>query len=273
MLREFGVDRISFGAQSFDRRELAVLERHHEPEDVARSVEAARAAGIKRINVDLIFAIPGQSMEMWGKSLEAALELGTKHLSAYNLTYEPNTPLTVKKKMGQVTAVEEGLELAMLEATRSRMAAAGLPAYEISNFAALGQECQHNLRYWNGEDYIGLGPSAASHVQGHRWKNAGNLGKWEEGIGKVELPAVDMEILSPRQRMGELAMLQLRLASGIDVAEFRRRTGEDPRSAFADPIERYTAERLLECSDTEVRLTKSGIRFADAIAAEFLQQS
>jgi oxygen-independent coproporphyrinogen-3 oxidase len=233
-------------------------------------VEAARAAGIKRINVDLIFAIPGQSMEMWEKSLEAALALGTKHLSAYNLTYEPNTPLTVKKKMGQITAVEEGLELAMLEKTRSRMAAAGLPAYEISNFAAPGQECQHNLRYWNGEDYIGLGPSAASHVQGHRWKNAGNLGKWEEAIARKELPAVDMEILSPQQRMGELAMLQLRLSSGLNFADFEKRMSEDARSVFADPIERYTAAGLLESDSTRVRLTEHGVRLADAVAAEFL---
>jgi oxygen-independent coproporphyrinogen III oxidase len=270
MLRELGVDRLSFGAQSFDRRELAILERHHEPEDVRRSVEIARSVGFQRINVDLIFAIPGQSMKNWLVSLNAALALGTTHLSAYNLTYEPNTALTQKKKLGQIIPMDEATELAMLHETRSRMADAGLPAYEISNFAASGQECQHNLLYWSGDDYIGLGPAGASHVQGHRWKNAPNLGKWEDGIGRSELPVIDLEILTPRQRAGELAMLQLRLARGLSFADFTARTGQDALKIFSDPIARYTQQGLLLFDDTSLRISHSGIAIADAIAAEFL---
>jgi oxygen-independent coproporphyrinogen III oxidase len=273
MLRGLGVDRLSFGAQSFNRAELKILERHHEPDDVHRSVEIARGVGFQRINVDLIFAIPGQVMESWLASLNAALAFGTTHLSAYNLTYESNTPMAMKKKSGQIIPVDEATELAMLHETRRRMNDAGLPAYEISNFAAPGQECQHNLRYWSGDDYIGLGPAAASHVQGHRWRNAPNLGKWEDGIGRDELPVVELEILTPRQRAGELAMLQLRLSRGLNFADFKQRTGWDARQMFSHVISRFHAEGLLKCDDESVQIAPAGISVADALASEFLAQA
>ena len=179
MLREIGVDRLSFGAQSFDPAELKILEREHNPADVLRSVELARSAGFERLNVDLIFAIPGQSLDSWMFSLESAIALGTSHLSCYNLTYEPNTPMAVRQRLGEFVGTEETLELEMLRATRARLADAGFEAYEISNFARPGQACQHNVNYWTGGNYVGLGPSAASHVEGVRWKNRPHLGEWD----------------------------------------------------------------------------------------------
>ena len=158
MLRAAGVNRISFGAQSFDRIELKQLERHHDPEDVPRSLELARAAGFERLNLDLIYAIPGQTLSSWEKSLDAALALGTSHLSCYGLTYEPNTAITVRKRLGQFSAAEESVELSMLRYARMRLAAAKMQAYEISNYARDGEECRHNLVYWLGENYVGLGP-------------------------------------------------------------------------------------------------------------------
>jgi coproporphyrinogen III oxidase-like Fe-S oxidoreductase len=166
MLRDHGVTRLSFGAQSFDPAELKMLERHHDPDDVERSVELARRAGFERLNVDLIFAVPGQTVESWDRSLSRALAMRTPHVSCYALTYEPNTPLAVKKRLGQVKAVDESLELEMLAHTRRRLAAAGYQAYEISNFAVAGEACRHNLLYWDGGSYVGLGPSAASHAHG-----------------------------------------------------------------------------------------------------------
>ena len=126
MLRELGVNRLSFGAQSFDRQQLKVLERHHDPEDVPRSIEMARAAGFERLNIDLIYAIPGQTLESWMASLEQAVSLGLSHLSCYGLTYEPNTPIAVRSVSGQINAVEESLELQMLHARlRTRLRATG----------------------------------------------------------------------------------------------------------------------------------------------------
>jgi oxygen-independent coproporphyrinogen-3 oxidase len=270
MLREAGVDRLSFGAQSFDRAELKTLERHHEPGDVAHSVEAARAAGFERLNLDLIYAIPGQDLASWDRSLAAALALGTTHLSCYGLTYEPNTPMAVKKRLGQLVGAEEELELAMFRHTSRTFAQKGLVAYEISNYAVPGQECRHNLIYWSGGNYIGLGPSAASHVEGWRWRNRPHLGEWEEAVDAGGLPAVDVERLTHRRRAGELAMLMLRLARGIDPAAISARTGVDARNIFAGHFDRLIRLGLLEAHGDSIRLSDNGLAVADAVAAEFL---
>jgi oxygen-independent coproporphyrinogen III oxidase len=270
MLRDAGVDRLSFGAQSFDRADLKTLERHHDPDDVPRSLDAARSAGFERLNLDLIYAVPGQDLESWDRSLSAALALKTSHLSCYGLTYEPNTPIAVKKRLGQLKATEEDLELRMFRHARQRLAGAGLEAYEISNYAAPGEECRHNLLYWSGGNYIGLGPSAASHIQGWRWRNRPHLGEWEEAVDAGRLPAIDVEQLTPRRRAGELAMLMLRLTRGIDPAAFSARTGLDARTVFAERLEQFTRLGLLEPHGDAIRLSDKGLAVADAVAAEFL---
>jgi oxygen-independent coproporphyrinogen-3 oxidase len=269
-LRAAGVDRLSFGAQSFDPRELKTLERHHDPDDVPRSVDIARSAGFTRLNVDLIFAIPGQTLDSWSDSLARAIALGTPHISAYGLTYEPNTPIAVKRRLGQLVQAEESLELEMLRHTRRRLAEVGRPPYEISNFASPGEECRHNLVYWTGGDYIGLGPSAASHVQGWRWKNRPHLGEWERAAEADLLPAIEVERLSPSRRAGELAMLLLRLSRGLNYDDFAARTGVDAGVVWRDPIDRFTRAGLLAGDDRGFRLTEAGVAVADALAAEFV---
>lgn len=271
MLRAAGVDRLSFGAQSFNLTELKLLERHHDPDDVPRSLDIARAAGFHRLNLDLIYAIPGQDLNSWSKSLEAALALDVPHLSCYGLTYESNTPIAVRKRLGQFHPAEESLELQMMHYTRHRLRAAARPPYEISNYAIPSEECQHNLLYWTGGDYIGLGPSAASHVQGHRWKNRPHLGEWETAIESGALPAADYELLSPRQRAGELAMLLLRLTRGLNYADFTSRTTFDPRTLFAEEIRRLCALGLIEATDESIHLTENGLNVADAVAGEFVE--
>lgn len=270
MLRSTGPDRLSFGAQSFDQRELDVLERHHDPTDVPRSISVAREAGFTRLNLDLIYAVPGQTLKSWTRSLQSALDLQTPHLSCYGLTYEPNTPLAVRQRMGRVTAVEETLELEMLHYTRRIAAASGRPAYEISNYAVSGEECRHNLHYWNGGNYLGLGPAAASHVEGWRWRNRPHLGEWERAIGRGELPAIEIETLSMERRSCELAMLMLRLSGGLNFDGFAHRTGRDARKMFAPVIERLVRHALLTLDNAALRLTDRGLEVADAVAAEFL---
>jgi oxygen-independent coproporphyrinogen-3 oxidase len=273
IMREAGVDRLSFGAQSFNPSELATLERHHDPADVGRSVEIARSAGFQRLNVDLIYAVPGQDLTSWSESLDAALALGTPHVSCYNLTYESNTPMAVKKRLGRLRPVDEDVELAMLHHTRSRMAGAGYDAYEVSNYATPGEECRHNLVYWTGGNYIGLGPSAASHVEGWRWRNRPHLGEWENAVGAGELPATDIESLSPDRRAGELAMLMLRLGRGIEFDAFAARTGRDAMKSFRAQVDRLAPVGLITVGTSSIRLTDKGINVADAIAAEFLDVS
>lgn len=270
MLRSVGVNRLSFGAQSFNPAELAVLERHHQPPQVAESLRLARAAGFHRLNLDLIFGIPGQTMESWLHSLQSAIALGTTHLSCYGLTYEPNTPLAVKKRLNLLQTVDEALELDMLLTTRRQLWHAGLQAYEISNYAIPGQECRHNLHYWHGGDYLALGPAGASHLQGLRWRNRPHLGEWEQNIEAGELPAIEIELLSPIRRAGELAMLMLRLRQGIDCGEFRARTGFDANQLLAPVIERYHQPGLMQAEGGHIFLTERGVVVADSIIAEIL---
>jgi oxygen-independent coproporphyrinogen-3 oxidase len=270
MVASLGVNRVSMGAQSFNRAELATLERHHNPDDVPRSLQIVRAAGIARQNLDLIYAIPGQSLDDWLMSLESAIALGTEHLSCYGLTYEPNTPIAVRRRLGHLVAAESELEVQMLRETRARLSALGLPPYEISNYSRPGAECLHNLNYWTGGDYLALGPSAASHIQGRRWRNRPHLGEWESTVAAGTLPAIEMETLSPHQRGGELSMLMLRLSTGIDYADFTARVGLDARTIFADVARRLARPGLLEVSEKAIRLSEAGIIVADSIAGEFL---
>jgi oxygen-independent coproporphyrinogen-3 oxidase len=270
MLRNCGADRLSFGAQSFDPADLALLERHHDPMDVPRSVSVAREAGFTRLNLDLIYAVPGQTLESWLVSLGRALDLQTPHLSCYGLTYEPNTPLAVRRRMGRVTAVEESLELQMLHRTRQVLSDSGRPPYEISNYSVPGEECLHNLHYWTGGNYLGLGPAAASHVEGWRWRNCPHLGEWERTIRSGQLPAIEVETLSTERRSGELAMLMLRLSGGLNFDGFANRTGHDARKIFAPVIDRLLRHGLLSDDAIALRLTDRGLEVADAVAAEFL---
>ena len=178
--------------------------------------------------------------------------------------------MAVRKRLGQFEPVEESVELDMFHYARRRLQESGLAAYEISNYAVTGEECRHNLIYWTGGNYIGLGPSAASHVQGHRWKSRSHLGEWERAVADGFVPAAEMEILSPLRRAGELAMLMLRLRGGISYSAFAGQTGMDARTAFADQIARFERVGLLSADENAIRLTETGLNVADAIAAEFL---
>jgi len=271
LMRRLGVDRLSFGAQSFEPAELATLQRRHNPPDVARSIDLARQAGFRRLNLDLIYAIPGQDLASFSRSLDAVVALGTEHISCYALTYEPNTPLAVKRRQGRIQPVDDETELKMLHEARRRLALAGYRPYEISNYARPGEECRHNLLYWNGGNYIGLGPAAASHVEGWRWRNRPHLGQWEDAIAHGRLPASDIEHLTPIQRAGELIMLQLRLADGVRFSNLYSQSGVDVRSEYAPLVDRLEELGLLRLTSDGFALTDSGINVADAIAGQFIQ--
>jgi len=210
-----GVDRLSIGAQSFDPELLKVLERWHDPASVPRAVELARAGGIDRISLDLIFAIPGQTLDAWQRDLDAALALAPDHLSCYTLTYEPNTPMTVRCARGDFTPASEDLEADLYEATVARLAQAGFARYEISNYAKLGQQSQHNLAYWRQSPWLAAGPSASAHVAGHRWKVVPHLGAYLASTGAA--PVIDHEAPDARRALAERMMTGVRLAEGLAV--------------------------------------------------------
>ena len=212
LLVDGGVNRVSIGAQSFNPNLLKTLERWHDPSSVTSAVIACRDAGMANVNLDLIFAIPGQTLASLRSDLDRALALQPDHLSCYGLTYEPHTPMTKRLKMGQFRAVDEALERQMYALVQDHLEAAGYERYEVSNWARPGKQCQHNLIYWRNDEWLGLGPSAASHINGHRWKNRSHLGAYLASHN--EPPIEDHECLEAQRRVGESLMMGLRLKEG-----------------------------------------------------------
>lgn len=189
LLRRRGVNRISFGAQSFHPDELAILERIHDPSHICESVRAARTAGFDNVNLDLIYAIPGQTIERWRDNLRRAIDLNTEHLSCYSLMFEPGTSLARLHQQGRMAAVEEELEADLFELTIDELTAAGFEHYEISNFARPGRRCRANLIYWENREYLGIGPSAVSFLDGLRSKNIPDVRRYVDHYASGSAPA------------------------------------------------------------------------------------
>ncbi len=273
LLRRWGVNRISFGAQSFNVNELATLERLHDPAHIGQCVSAAREAGFDNLNLDLIYSIPGQSVASWLDSLRRAIELSPEHLSCYCLMYEQGTSLTRLRNAGKIVPVDEDLEVAMFEATVETLTAAGYEHYEVSNFAKCGRRCRANLIYWENREYLGIGPSAVSYLDGLRSRNVPDVRRYVELMG-IDPAAVicETERLGPRERAGETAVQMLRLTAGIDLRRFRRQTGQDAARLFHEPIERLVGLGLLDARAESISLTRRGMLVANRVMEEFLPQ-
>ncbi len=269
-LREAGVNRVSIGVQSFAAEELRILDRNHQAEDVAPTVASARRWGFSYINLDLIFGIPGQTQWSWGESLRMAIELGPDHIACYGLTYEPGTPLYRKWAEGALHPCGEETEARMYECAIDTLTSAGFEHYEISNFARPGARCEHNLAYWRNESYVGVGPAAASYLEGVRTRNIADVEQYIRRIALGQSPVVESERLDAKARAAETAMLQLRLTEGIDRRSFERQTGFDAMALFADVIRSHVAGRRLSVTPTHIRLTRSGLLIADSVMADFI---
>ena len=284
-----GINRVSIGAQSFDRASLKALERWHDPENVGRAVQLSREAGINNVSLDLIFAIPGQTLDMLDRDLDRLLELAPDHLSTYGLTYEPRTALSARLRVGRVTPVDEDTERAMHERLIDRLEAAGYEHYEISNWARRKSEvgsrkseveshpsdfrlptsdlrCAHNLAYWHNRNWLGVGPSAASHVDGHRWRNAPSLASY---LQHAPRPVVeDVEFLPAERRVGETLMLRLRLAEGVAWNWLEANVPPDDERWRA--IDEMIGIGMLERAAGFLRLTRRGRFVADSVIAKLL---
>jgi oxygen-independent coproporphyrinogen III oxidase len=268
-LKACGVNRISIGAQSFDDKELKFLGRIHTAADIDRCITDARNAGFTNIGLDLIFALPGSILQTWQKTLRRAIELEPRHISAYSLTYERDTPLVQSLNNGQIERVDEEIDRQMYELTIDTLQSAGLIQYEISNFARPGFECRHNLRYWQNQLYIGLGPAAASWYNGKRTENVADLEKWLQSINKGLFAYEDEQSLSAEEITCETAVLNLRTRFGINPVEFQQQTGYDMQKLFAEPIKQHLKDGLLEWHQNRLRLTRQALPIADKILCDF----
>lgn len=287
VLRAGGVNRVSIGAQSFNDGHLKTLERWHEPRNVARALRLAAEAGIPRSSIDLIYGIPGQSLDDWRQDLETALELrklspGFEHISCYALTYEAHTAMTMRRDRGEIAPIEEDVEAAMFEHAVQRLADAGLERYEVSNFARPGRECRHNMAYWRQEQWLAAGPSASAHVYaghtcqsgGWRWKNVPRLTDWMESVqstgGWSDL--VDIEEPDPRRALAERVMTGLRLSEGIDGEDIVRTAeslgcDESLLGRFERQCELGAAEQV----GNRWRLTARGFLIADLVVRDLMR--
>ncbi len=273
LLKSGGVTRVSLGAQSFNPVHLKTLERWHDPDNVERALTLARAAGIRRQSVDLIFAIPGQTLADWEADLARALALGTEHLSCYNLTYEPNTAMTARKNRGEFAPADEDLEVEMLEATLLHLRDAGLDRYEVSNFAKPGAECRHNLAYWRQDQWLAAGPSASAHLAGHRWKNTPRLDDYLSFDDHGFAPAVDHEPPDPNRALSEKLMTALRLREGLNRDAILREAesvSPERERQLREAMDKAVASGYACERDGRYTLTNAGMLLADAIASEMM---
>jgi len=273
-----GVNRVSIGAQSFNETHLKTLERWHDPANVVRAIELARDAGIARRSIDLIFGIPGQTLDDWNADLDRALTLaispGLDHLSCYALTYEPNTAMTARLKRGEFTPIPDELETRMYEHTVTRLAEAGFARYEVSNFARSdASACQHNLAYWRHHQWLAAGPSASAYIAGHRWKNVPRLTDWLDGIQLNDgySPMVDHEPPDDLRLLAERLMTGLRLAEGIDAQDILTHARRhDCEQAVMKRARVHADTGALAITDSRWALTDRGLLCADAIASDFM---
>lgn len=262
-MRAAGFNRISIGAQSFVSEELHRLGRIHEATDVGRAVRAARAAGFDNLNLDLMFALPGQSERGWRKNLELALTLDPDHLSIYCLTIEPNTRFHRLHRRGMLDLPGEDAQVAMYDESIARVEAAGFRQYEISNFARPGKECRHNLSTWRGEEYLAYGPGAvgcfvSSPDARTRYTNMKHPERYCEAVEGGESLWCEQEDLGEREMRLERLMLGLRLAEGVEA-------DVDAREAA-----RLRRRGWLEAEDGRLRLTPAGRHFCSEVTAALM---
>ncbi len=268
-LRRAGVNRLSIGAQSFIQRELDFLGRGYTVGCIGKSVEQGRTAGFDNISLDLIFAVPGSDLDSWKHNLQAAIELAVDHVSAYSLTYEDRTPLGRDMAAGVIKPVDEDTDRAMYELTIDELAGAGIDQYEISNFARDGFQCRHNLNYWANGSYAGIGPGATSYLHGTRSTNYPDISKYAETVGSGASTVAASETLGSLELACETAVLNLRRRCGIDLAEFKTRTGFDAMQLFAEPIRMYQKRGLINTRRGRVFLTRQALGIADSILCDF----
>lgn len=269
-LRTAGITRISFGAQSFDPAELAFLDRIHSPEAIGASVALAREAGFEDVGLDLIYAIPGQSMASWERSLAAGVALHTDHLSIYALTVEEGTPLATRVEAGYVEPVDVDVAADMYEGATDILASAGYHQYELSNWSRPGHESRHNRVYWTGGDYLGLGAGAHGFVAGERYENVAHPRDYIATVARDGRTVAKSYHPDGATAMFDWITLALRLVDGFESAAFERRFGVTLESVAGPVFARGVEAGVLEETAGRIRLTRRGRLLHGEVAAELL---
>jgi len=269
VLYEFGVNRISLGVQSFDDAMLRTLERDHRRSEIQDCLSRIRRR-ICNISLDLIFAVPGQSLQQWQTTLAEAIALQPQHLSTYGLTFEKGTSFWSRRERGQLQQADEELERDMYAASMDNLEAAGFVQYEISSFAKTGFRCRHNQTYWNGNEFFGFGPGAASYLNGCRILNHRSVKTWLQRTLNGQSAIVETETLDPDDRARERLVLGLRQTGGIRQDHFEEQTGVSAMDLAGAALRQLIENGLVEEDTGSLRLTREGRFLADTVAGELL---
>ena len=249
-----GINRISLGMQSSAKNVLQVLDRTHNPANVLTSVEILKKAGFENFSLDLIYGTPGESLEDWAKTLKDSIAINPPHISAYSLVIEPGTKMGSQLSRGEIKAVSDDDAADKYQLAEKMLTENGYSWYEISNWAKENRECQHNLNYWKGNNWWGIGPGAHSHINGVRWWNQKLPKNWRESLDQDQSPALARENLTNEQIRNEEVMLLSRLKTGIDKADFDQKN-----------VEKLIKDKLVNEVSGKLELTLEGRLLADVV--------
>ncbi len=269
-LRRGGVNRLSLGVQAFSDRLLGALGRSHTVAEADAAIGAARRAGFTNINLDLMYGLPGQGVADWQESLTQAIAHAPEHLACYELTIEEGTPFARLVDKGELTLPDEEEALAMAELTHAFLAQAGLQRYEISNYAAPGRECRHNLNYWRNGGYLGLGAGAISCLSGFRFGTVQDPELFTRLVQAGELPLAEGECLPLAPRFRESVVMGLRMLEGVSCARLHRQFGLTPPEYYGKILEDLRRQGLVTVSKNSLRLTKAGLPVANQVLARLV---
>lgn len=277
-VRQAGINRISYGVQSANQGELALLEREHSFVEVVEAVRISREAGFDNLNLDLIYGLPDQTLVAWEHSLEAVLALNTEHISLYCLTIEPGTPMHRWLQNGQINEPDPDAAADQYELASERLASQGYSHYEISNWAKPGRACEHNLTYWRNHTYLGLGAGAHGHAVGYRYHVVKQPRVYIRRMNESQprhypwsSAAAGTIPLSRADQMGETMLTQLRLLDeGLDAAAFTARFGVTPQEAYPGVLEQLAENGLLQLAADKITLTERGRFLSNQVFYHFV---
>ena len=266
LYRKYGINRISIGLQSPKDEELKMLGRIHNYEQFLESYQMARAEGFSNLNIDLMFAIPGQSYEGWIENLRMVAELGPEHISAYSLIVEEGTPFSRRK----LDLPDEDTEYRMYEDVAKVLGEYGYHQYEISNYAKENRECRHNEGYWQRKDYLGLGLGAASLIGNVRFANTTDMQEYLENSGNPKRIRKEREVLTEEDEIAEFMFLGLRMTEGVSKTEFQEYFGTAVEKIYGEVLDKYKRQGMLVEKDDRIFLTRAGIHVSNVVMADFL---
>lgn len=262
----FGINRLSIGMQAVDDGLLELLGRAHRAQDAVRAFHTAREAGFGNISLDLMWGLPGQRVRHWLETVEHVADLKPEHLSAYGLTLEEGTPLALECDNGELVLPPERDQSLMYVQGAEILEEKGFMQYEVSNFARMGYHCKHNMGYWEGEEYLGIGPSATSTIGGRRWTNPCGFGDWGRAVTGRYL-AEEVEELDIRKRVAELVMLRLRTTRGLRLKAYEELTGRDFMTDHKSVVQALHKNRLVKILHGYMRLTRAGMLLSSSIVS------